>query len=110
MRAVVAVAAGAILLWADVGRAQQGQTVLPDVSVTAPVPAPPRFSATSGKVRVEEEKWPEIPCDRSRIASGGAGKCQTGPTVENFMSGAATGGSFPGVGSEWTIAHHCATR
>jgi hypothetical protein len=111
MRAIsaVGVAAGAILLWSDLGWAQQAQTVLPDVNVTAPVTPPQRFSPNSGKVRVEEDRWPVIPCDSSRIASGAAGKCQASPPIENFMSGASTGGSYPGVNSDCTIAHHLLT-
>jgi len=107
MRAIagVAVAAtGAILLWVDFGVAQQARVTLPDVYVTAPGPAP-RFSPMYGKVRVEEDKWPEIPCDSARIASGAAGKCQSGPPIENFMSVMSTGAQ-PTVGSECTIAHH----
>ena len=109
MRAVAAVAVAAaatILVWADVGRAQDARTVLPDVNVTAPVPTPPRFSPHSGKVRIEEDKWPQIPCDRSRIASGAVGKCQTSPPVESFMSGTPTGGDPGAGGSDCTIAHH----
>jgi len=93
MRALAAAAlaaAAAILMCPEFGRAQQARTALPDVDVTAPVPAPPRFSPNSGKVRVEEDKWPQIPCDRSRIASGAVGKCQTSPPVESFMSGTPT--------------------
>jgi hypothetical protein len=104
-RAAVAVAAaGTILVWADAGLAQDARTTLPDVSVTAPVPTPPPFSPMAGKTRVEEDKWPQIPCDSSRIASGAAGKCQDGPRVESFMSVMSTGGS-PSVGSTCNIAH-----
>jgi hypothetical protein len=106
LAAVALAAAGAILMGAAAGRAQQAQTVLPDVAVTAPVAPPPRFSPNSGKVRVEEDKWPQIPCDRSRIASGAAGKCQTSPPVESFMSGTPTGGDPGAGGSDCTIAHH----
>ena len=105
---IAAAAAGAILLWADVGAAQQAQTTLPDLNVTAPVAPPQRFSPMYGKLRVEEEKWPVIPCDKARLASAAPGKCQSGPPVENFMSMMATGAQ-PAVGSECTIAHHLLT-
>lgn len=103
-RFAAAAAAGAILLWVDTGLTQEAQTALPDVNVVAPVPAPHRFSPMAGKTRVEEDKWPEIPCDKSRIASGAAGKCQDGPRVENFMSVMSTGPQ-PTVGSACNIAH-----
>jgi hypothetical protein len=107
MRAITAVAviAGVMLARADVGLAQQAQTSLPDVNVTAPVPTAPGFSPMAGKTRVEEDKWPVIPCDKSRIASGAAGTCQSGPAVENFMSVMSTGAQ-PSVGSDCQIAHH----
>jgi len=110
MRALAAAAlaaAAAILMWPEAARAQQARTALPDVDVTAPVlPPPPKFSPMSGKLRVEEDKWPQIPCDRSRIASGAVGKCQTSPPVESFMSGTPTGPDPGAGGSDCTIAHH----
>src|SRR5579863_10096409 len=106
--AVAVAAAGAILLWADVGWTQEARTSLPDVTVTAPLPPPPRFSSMSGKTRVEEDRWPAIPCDSSRIAGGAGGKCQTGPQIENFMSGMSTGAQ-PSAASECSIAHHLVT-
>jgi len=105
---VVVVAAGTFLVWADVSVAQQAPMTLPEVNVTAPPPAPQRFSPMYGKLRVEEDKWPEIPCDKARIDSAAPGKCQKGPPVENFMSMMATGAQ-PAVGSECTIAHHLLT-
>jgi|HubBroStandDraft_6_1064221.scaffolds.fasta_scaffold2336446_2 hypothetical protein len=58
----------------------QQQTPLPDVSVIAPaVPQQVNpFKPYSTSTRVEETKWPEIPCNLSRIALGPSGKCQTG--------------------------------
>jgi hypothetical protein len=108
MRVIAAIAAAAvtILVWAGAGWAQDARTTLPDVNVTAPVPPPPpRFSPMAGKTRVEEDKWPEIPCDKSRINSAAAGKCQDGPRVESFMSVMSTGAQ-PAVGSTCNIAHH----
>ena len=51
--------------------ADQSPLALPDVSVTAPPITPPwkKFSPYLGNTRVEEDKWPNIPCTGSRIAS-----------------------------------------
>ena len=60
--------------------AQQASTILPEVVVTAPTAAPPTvytpMPAMLGKVRVDEDKWPEIPCSGAHIAAPApAGKC-----------------------------------
>jgi hypothetical protein len=66
---------------------------LPDVSVTAPSAAPTGAASTGGmpmfgNARVEEEKWPEIPCDASRVGAGATpGSCRRGPTQINFEHG-----------------------
>jgi len=91
--------------------AQQQPTTLPDVSVTAPR-NPNEVRPTSeaapgnpyaGNTRVEEAKWPVIPCASSRVASGdAAASCRRGPTMMNFEHGDAQGGRVP---SNCTIAH-----
>jgi len=55
--------------------ADQSALGLPDVTVTAPPITPPwkKFSPSLGNTRVEEDKWPNIPCTSSRIASVGTG-------------------------------------
>jgi hypothetical protein len=75
--------------------AAQQSIALPDVSVTAPN-APPTGAASSGgmpmfgNARVEEEKWPEIPCDASRVGAGAMpASCRRGPTQINFEHGDA---------------------
>jgi len=48
----------------------QQNLTLPDVAVTAPSVPPPSAKPNPyfGNSRVEENKWPEIPCTASRIA------------------------------------------
>jgi hypothetical protein len=88
------VAAAALLIFAALPvAAQQTLQPLPDVSVTAPAPAPPMskaFSPFSTHTRVEEDKWPVIPCigGISRIEFGTGAKCQNGSPTETFMSAA----------------------
>jgi hypothetical protein len=57
--------------------ADQSALGLPDITVTAPPITPPwkKFSPYLGNTRVEEDKWPNIPCTSSRIASVGSGNC-----------------------------------
>src|SRR5438132_14254703 len=56
---------------------------LPEVTVTArPVtPEWKKWNPYGGSTRVEEDKWPDIPCSASRIAAGTATGCKTGPLV-----------------------------
>jgi hypothetical protein len=63
--------------------ADQSTLGLPDVSVTAPklTPSWKKFSPYFGDTRVDENKWPNIPCAGSRIASAGAGNCKRGPQI-----------------------------
>jgi hypothetical protein len=112
MRSVAAVAGtvavAATMLAAGAAVAQQGQMTLPEVIVTAPrVPPPQHFAPTlgmMGNVRVEEDKWPVVPCAGSRMNAGNtAGTCQEGPKVQNFTS-LGTGFYPPGFG-ECTIVH-----
>jgi hypothetical protein len=81
--------------------AQQGApTTLPDVSVIAPR-NPNEVRPTSeaapgnpyaGNTRVEEARWPVIPCASSRVGSGdAAASCRRGPQVMNFEHGDAQG-------------------
>jgi hypothetical protein len=102
------VAAVAIMPTAGSGYAQNAQMTLPQVTVTAPPVRPPQqFAPTLGMmgiVRVEENKWPVVPCATSRMnTQDDAGTCQEGPKVRNFTS-IGTGFLPPGFG-ECTIAH-----
>jgi hypothetical protein len=56
---------------------------LPEVTVTAPpiTPSWKKWNPYSSNPRVEEDKWPDIPCSASRINSGAATHCQTGPPL-----------------------------
>jgi hypothetical protein len=69
--------------------AQETQLTVPNVVVTAPAPAvsPPYLrepgkayarNPYNGRYRVEEDKFPEVPCTATRIASATGGKCLQG--------------------------------
>ena len=60
-----------------------GSLVLPELTVTAPpvMPAWKKWNPYGGSTRVEEDKWPDIPCGASRIAAGAATGCKTGPLL-----------------------------
>src|SRR6202035_2443859 len=75
--AIIGASAGA--LGAD------GSLALPEVTVTArPVtPEWKKWNPYGGVIRVEEDKWPDIPCDASRIAAGKAHSCKTGPLLSH---------------------------
>jgi hypothetical protein len=79
---------------------------LPDVSVTAPPITPPwkKWSPYLGNSRVEEGKWPDIPCSSSRIASGPAGNCKTGPALNPAALGTPQGNPSIQI-SNCRIAH-----
>jgi len=64
-------------------RAEAQTLGLPEVTVTAPPVTPQwkKWSPYSSNPRVEEDKWPEIPCSGSRIISGAAAACRTGPPL-----------------------------
>ena len=66
---------------------------LPDVTVTAPpaTPAWKKWSPYLGNPRVEEAKWPDIPCNNSRIASGPASSCKAGPSLNPTAIGVPQG-------------------
>jgi len=79
---------------------------LPDVSVTAPPITPPwkKWSPYLGNSRVEEDKWPDIPCTSSRITSGNTGRCKTGPALNPAAIGLPQGNPSIQV-SNCRIAH-----
>src|ERR1700730_8149059 len=68
---------------------------LPGVLVTAPPITPPwkKFSPYLGNTRVEEDKWPSIPCAGSRIVFAGAGNCKRGPSFGPAALGTPQGAS-----------------
>jgi hypothetical protein len=93
------------------GAAAQQNLSLPEVTVTAP-PAAPSVAPPSakpnpyfGKTRVEEDKWPEVPCAGSRIGLGASATCRRGPRQETFERGSAVGGRQQ---SNCNIAHDLA--
>jgi hypothetical protein len=64
--------------------AEQKQKVpLPDVAAITPAPIQQvnPFNSFSGQTRVDEAKWPVIPCASARIDLGAGAKCQAGPPV-----------------------------
>lgn len=76
--------------------AQQSMS-LPEVTVTAPAnkPAPAPVTKTInpyfGNTRVEEDKWPDIPCAASSIALAVPATCKKGPPQVTFEHGDAQG-------------------
>jgi hypothetical protein len=62
--------------------------VVPQVTVTAPAPAPEvrGFSPFTEGTRVDEGKWPQIPCRLSRISFGTDGTCQNGNPTKTFLT------------------------
>src|SRR5260370_23258489 len=93
MRAICRVA-GAIAELAMIGsasspHAQETKLVIPNVTVTAPAaPVGPPYlrnpwksyqrNPYAGRYRVEEDKFTEVPCNVTRIASSAGGKCLQG--------------------------------
>ena len=87
------------LLWGAIASAQQQPMLLPEVTVTAPAhpnevrptsqaaPGNPYF----GNVRVEETKWPEVPCAASRVGAAMPGTCRRGPPQLTFERGDGQG-------------------
>jgi len=84
-------ATSAIVILSSVGGAyaQDPGLSLPNVTVTAPaVPVPPPYLRDPGKAfqrnpyngryRVEEDKFPEVSCTTTRLASSSGGKCLLG--------------------------------
>jgi hypothetical protein len=82
---------------------EQKSVPLPDVTVTAPPPITPswkKFAPYFGNPRVEEDKWPDIPCRESRVGVAAAGTCKTGTPQETAA------GLLPnGPNSNCRIAH-----
>jgi hypothetical protein len=83
------VIAALVAFWASGARAQQSNMSLPNVTVTAPaVPVEPPYlrnpwqsfarNPYAGRYRVEEDKFAEVPCTVTRIASSAGGKCLQG--------------------------------
>jgi hypothetical protein len=81
--------AAAIASWSSGANAQQTQLSVPNVTVTAPAaPVQPPYlrnpwrsyerNPYAGRYRVEEDKFPEVPCSVTRIASSAGGKCLQG--------------------------------
>jgi hypothetical protein len=81
--------AAAVLLSGAGATAQNTTLTVPNVTVTAPAPivTPPYLrepgrayarNPYSGRNRVEEDKFPEVPCVATRIASAAGGKCLLG--------------------------------
>lgn len=66
---------------------------LPEVTVTAPpvTPSWKKWNPYSSNPRVEEDKWPDIPCGASRISSGAATDCRTGPPLGHEGFGLSNG-------------------
>jgi hypothetical protein len=79
---------------------------LPDVTVTAPpvTPSWQKWNPYGGKIRVEEDIWPDIPCSASRIATGAASSCKTGPTLIHGGVGLPGGDRGPDM-SNCRMAH-----
>ncbi|MGH7045188.1 MAG: hypothetical protein ACREE2_02205 [Stellaceae bacterium] len=84
---IPAVAVGSA--WLSTASAEQTQLSLPEVTVTAPaaVVAPPYLrepgkadarNPYSGRYRVEEDKFPVVPCTETRIAAVAGSKCLLG--------------------------------
>ncbi len=90
--AIICIVLGISIVSGDFRAAAQS-VGLPEVTVTAPpiVPQWKKWNPYSSNTRVEEEKWPEIPCSASRISSGAATNCQTGPSLGHEGMGLAMG-------------------
>jgi hypothetical protein len=84
-----ALAALAIVAAASAPYAQETKLTIPNVTVTAPpVPVQPPYlrdpgksyerNPYAGRYRVEEDKFKEVPCNVTRIASSAGGKCLQG--------------------------------
>jgi hypothetical protein len=85
----------AVIIWTISGvfGAKAQSIGLPEITVTAPpiVPSWKKWNPYSSNTRVEEDEWPEIPCSASRISSGAATNCQTGPPLGHDGMGLAMG-------------------
>lgn len=79
----------AAIIWPIAAGAQNTTLTVPNVTVTAPAPAsaPPYLrepgssyarNPYNGRYRVEEDRFPAVPCAVTRIASATGGKCLQG--------------------------------
>jgi hypothetical protein len=86
---VYAIAAAGTLASADGAFGQDAKLTVPNVTVTAPAaPVMPPYMRDPakaygrnpyfGRARVEEDKFPQVPCAATRIAFGPTGKCLQG--------------------------------
>src|SRR6201986_3601210 len=84
-----AIVTAAIMASASNSYAQETKLPVPNVTVTAPAtPVEPPYLRSPGKsfernpyagrYRVEEDKFTEVPCTETRIASSAGGKCLQG--------------------------------
>ena len=66
---------------------------LPEVTVTAPpiTPSWKKWTPYPSNPRVEEDKWPDRPCKGSKISSGAASTCKTGPLLGHEGMGLSNG-------------------
>ena len=73
--------------------ADQSSLGLPEVTVTAPpiTPSWKKWSPYSSNPRVEEDKWPDIPCSGSKISSDAVSTCKTGPLLGHEGMGLPSG-------------------
>jgi hypothetical protein len=80
---------------------------LPDVTVTAPPITPPwkKWNPYSTNPRVEEDKWPDIPCGTAKISSGTASTCKTGPLLGHEGMGLPSGSTFSIDSSNCRMGH-----
>jgi len=82
-----------LLLVPNASGADPSSLGLPEVTVTAPpiTPSWKKWNPYSSNPRVEEDKWPDIPCNGSKISSGAAGTCKTGPLLGHEGMGLPSG-------------------
>jgi hypothetical protein len=111
MRAIDALARALIASGICLGMLSGGtlaQTLgLPEVTVTAPpiTPSWKKWNPYSSNPRVEEDRWPEIPCSGSRISSGTAAACKTGPPLGHEGMGLPLGSTQSIDPSNCRMAH-----
>jgi len=99
------VLAPAIASWAYGAYAQENKLSVPNVTVTAPaVPVEPPYlrnpwksgerNPYMGRYRVEEDKFPQVPCNVARIAFSASGKCLQGYRMTPGAAEAYRGAKF----------------
>jgi hypothetical protein len=93
-----AIVTAAMMASAGSSYAQDAKLSVPDVTVTAPAaPIEPPYMRDPGKAyrrnpyfgryRVEEDKFPQVPCTQTRIAFGPGGKCLQGYRLGRAVNG-----------------------